>query len=86
MFMIALRGTALLSQDTINPMFSGGIGAWLPRTGSFGISYYKDGGLTDSASQSINTAVVRLMEGYDVAIVANSKPPFEYESGGDERF
>jgi len=72
--MNALRGTTLLPADTVNSMFNGAIGAWVMQPGTFGNVYFKQGGLT-KGDQSIGTGLIRLPEGYDVAIVANSNSP-----------
>jgi uncharacterized protein (TIGR03437 family) len=77
-FMIALRGTSLLPQTTITSMFSGGIGAWSSHPGTFGTYYFKDGGLTKNdrsgVPTNINTALVKLAEGYDIVVLANGLP------------
>ena len=78
--MNALRGTALLPASTVNSMFSNAIGAWVQETTAFGNVYYKDGGLSHTSggvTRNINTGAIRLAEGYDIVIVANSQPPLE---------
>jgi uncharacterized protein (TIGR03437 family) len=75
--MNALRATALLSADTIGSMFVDAIGAWVSQANPFGTAYFKEGSLTTTVNgetKGLNTAVLRLPEGYDLAIVANSAP------------
>jgi len=76
--MNALRGPTLLSPSTVTSMFSSAIGAWVEEAGTFGPIYYKDGDLSQTEgtlTQGVHAGLIRLPEGYDVAIVANSAPP-----------
>jgi uncharacterized protein (TIGR03437 family) len=77
----ALRGTALLPQSSVNEMFSDSIGWNLPGNpasapsppiGNFGTYYWKEGGLHNPSGQSLETFLVRLGEGYDLALLTNS--------------
>jgi uncharacterized protein (TIGR03437 family) len=76
MIPLALRNTSVLPASAITEMLTGGIG-WFPFAGSYGTYYQKDGGLSDGLTppQTLNTCVVRLAEGYDIALVANTQPP-----------
>jgi uncharacterized protein (TIGR03437 family) len=76
--LLALRGTSVIPASTVNEMLTDGIG-WFSYAGNFGTYYDKNGGLTNGAtpSQNVNTCVVRLAEGYDIALVANSQPPVD---------
>lgn len=76
--LLALRGASVLPASTVNEMLTDGIG-WFSYAGNFGTYYDKNGGLTSGAtpSQNVNTCVVRLAEGYDIALVANSQPPID---------
>ena len=76
MIPLALRNTSVLPASAITELLTGGIG-WFPFAGTYGTYYQKDGGLSNGLTppQSLNTCVVRLAEGYDIALVANSQPP-----------
>jgi uncharacterized protein (TIGR03437 family) len=76
--LLALRGTSVIPAATVNEMLTDGIG-WFSYAGNFGTYYDKNGGLTNGAtpSQNVNTCLVRLAEGYDIALVANSQPPID---------
>jgi uncharacterized protein (TIGR03437 family) len=78
----ALRGPALLPQPIVSEMFADSIGwnlpgnvppasAPAPYIGNFGTYYWKEGGLTENG-QSLSTFLVRLAEGYDLAVLINS--------------
>ena len=73
---LALRNTSVLPAAAISEMLNDGIG-WFSYAGSFGTYYDKDGGLSNGATppQTLNTCIVRLAEGYDIALVANTQPP-----------
>lgn len=75
--LMALRGTTLLPQAIINDTLTGLLGwdgVWI---GNFGTYYYKNGGIANAASplQWVGSATVRLSEGYDCVLVANSAQP-----------
>lgn len=78
---IALRGSSLLPQTTVSQMLNDGIG-WYSASGSFGRYFHHNGGLGNgrSPSQQLNTCIVRLGEGYDIALVTNSQPPADVVS------
>ena len=75
--LMALRGSTLMPQSSVNAMFSGLIGWDGTTVGSFGTYYFKNGGLTGAAvpAQWLGSATVRLGEGYDVVMLANSTQP-----------
>jgi uncharacterized protein (TIGR03437 family) len=77
--LIAMRGTKLLPAGTVTEMFNDLIGWDGSVVGNFGTYYYKNGRLTNTATppQQLNTCVVRLGEGYDVALIANSEGPID---------
>jgi uncharacterized protein (TIGR03437 family) len=72
----ALRGTRILPEAVITEMFSGGIG-WYSITGNFGTYYHHNGSIGNgrNPSQSLNTCVMHLSEGYDIAVVSDSYAP-----------
>lgn len=81
--MAALRGS-LLPQSAVGEMFADNIGWNLPGNpasgpapyyGNFGVYYWKEGGLTSPSNQSLQTFLVRLGEGYDLALLINSPTP-----------
>ena len=73
-----LRNTGVLPAAAISEMLNDGIG-WFPYAGNYGTYYQKDGGLHngDPPQQTLNTCVVRLAEGYDIALVANTQAPLD---------
>jgi uncharacterized protein (TIGR03437 family) len=88
--LMALRGSAVLPQSAVNEMFTQSIGWNLPGNpsppqppptgpepyaGAFGTYYWKEGGLHDNSGQSLETFLVRLGEGYDLALLINSPAP-----------
>jgi uncharacterized protein (TIGR03437 family) len=76
--LLALRNTSVLPAAAISEMLTDGIG-WFPSAGNFGTYYFKNGGLGNGATpgQTTNTVIVRLAEGYDIAMVANSTAPVD---------
>jgi uncharacterized protein (TIGR03437 family) len=77
--LIAMRGTKVLPASAVTEMFNDLIGWDGEVVGNFGTYYYKNGGLTNTSNppQQLNTCVVRLGEGYDVALIANSEGPID---------
>ena len=77
--LIAMRGTKILPAGTVTEMFNDLIGWDGQVVGNFGTYYYKNGKLTNTTNppQQLNTCVVRLGEGYDVALIANSEGPID---------
>ncbi|HEY1754035.1 MAG TPA: serine hydrolase [Bryobacteraceae bacterium] len=75
---LALRNTSVIPAAAISEMLNDGIG-WFSYAGNFGTYYQKDGGLHSGATppQTLNTCIVRLAEGYDIALVANTQPPID---------
>jgi uncharacterized protein (TIGR03437 family) len=75
---LALRNTSVIPAAAISEMLNDGIG-WFSYAGNFGTYYYKDGGLhsAETPPQTLNTCIVRLAEGYDIALVANTLPPID---------
>jgi uncharacterized protein (TIGR03437 family) len=80
----ALQGGCILPQSVVSEMFSDSIGWNLPGNpasgpapyyGNFGVYYWKEGGLTSPTKQSLQTFLVRLGEGYDLALLINSPTP-----------
>ena len=80
--MIALRNDSVLPEATVNEMFADSIGWNLPGNvppssgpapyiGNFGTYYWKEGGLSKN-NQGLQTFLVRLGEGYDLALLVNS--------------
>lgn len=78
--LFSLRNTSLLPAGTISEMLNDEIGAWVPFTGNWGTYYQKGGDLINGLTpqQGVSAQVVRLTEGYDIAIVANTNPSFDY--------
>ncbi len=72
--LVAMRGTSVLPADVVSEMFTDLIGWDGTIVGNFGTYYHKNGGLSNglTPSQELNTCVVRLAEGYDIALMANS--------------
>jgi uncharacterized protein (TIGR03437 family) len=73
--LLALRNTSVLPASTISEMLNDEIGAWVPFAGNYG-TYYQKGGLAingHTPPQALATCVVRLGEGYDIAMVANNR-------------
>ena len=77
--LIAMRGSSVLPTDTVTEMFNDLIGWDGKIAGTFGTYYHKNGGLSNGAnpSQQLNTCLVRLAEGYDIALIANSEAPLD---------
>jgi uncharacterized protein (TIGR03437 family) len=59
-------------------MLTGGIG-WFQYAGNYGTYYYRGGNYSSETTspQTLNTAIVRLAQGYDIALVANTQPPVD---------
>ncbi len=74
--LLALRNTSVLPASSISEMLNDEIGCFT-YTGSYGTNYGKNGGISDGAGQSTNTGIMRFLEGYDIAIVANSAAPLD---------
>jgi len=74
--LLAMRNTSVLPASTISEMLNDGIG-WFPFSGSYGTYYEWNGSLINglTPAQANNTCVVRLAEGYDIAMVANCATP-----------
>ena len=72
----ALRGTSVLPASSISEMLNDQIGCFT-YSGSFGVNYGKNGDIYDGSGQSENTGIMRFLEGYDLAIVANTQPPVD---------
>ena len=77
--MIALRGASILPASTVTEMFNDLIGWDGSTVGNFGTYYYKNGRLTNGLNppQQLNTCIMRLGEGYDIALMANSEGPLD---------
>ena len=76
--MLALRNTGVIPAAAVSEMLTGGIG-WFSYAGAYGTYYNKNGGLSSGATppQTLNTCIVRLAEGYDIALVVNTQPPID---------
>jgi uncharacterized protein (TIGR03437 family) len=76
--LFALRNTSVLPASTISEMLNDGIG-WYSFPGNYGTYYQHNGGLENGLTppQNLNTCIVRLAEGYDIALVANTQPPID---------
>jgi uncharacterized protein (TIGR03437 family) len=74
--LLALRNTSVLPTSSISEMLNDQIGCFA-YIGSFGTNYGKNGGISDGAGQGTNTGIMRFLEGYDIAIVANSTAPVD---------
>lgn len=74
--LLALRNTSILPTSSISEMLNDQIGCFT-YSGSFGTNYGKNGDIYDGSGQSANTGIMRFLEGYDLAIVANSQPPVD---------
>jgi len=74
--LLALRNTSVLPTSSISEMLNDQIGCFI-YSGSFGNNYGKNGDIYDGAGQSANTGIMRFLEGYDIAIVANSSAPLD---------
>jgi len=73
---MALRGTSVLPAAIVSEMFTDGIG-WYPYTGNFGTYYDHNGSIGNGLNppQRLNTCIMHLGEGYDIALVSNSIAP-----------
>ena len=73
---MALRGTSVLPAAVVSEMFTDGIG-WYPYTGNFGTYYDHNGSIGNGLDppQRLNTCIMHLGEGYDIALVSNSIAP-----------
>jgi len=74
--LLALRNTSVLPTSSISEMLNDQIGCFT-YLGSFGTNYGKNGDIYDGSGQSANTGIMRFLEGYDLAIVANSSAPVD---------
>jgi uncharacterized protein (TIGR03437 family) len=72
---LALRNSSVLPTSSISEMLNDQIGCF-QYVGSFGTNYGKNGDIYNNG-QSANTGIMRFLEGYDLAIVANSQPPVD---------
>jgi len=72
----ALRGTSVLPAAVVSEMLNDGIG-WYTSVGNFGTYYQHNGSIGNGLNppQRLNTALVRLGEGYDIALVSDSLAP-----------
>jgi len=75
---MALRNTSVLPANVISGMLNDGAG-WYSYVGNFGTYYHHNGGLSNGLvpQQQLNTVIVRLSEGYDIALVMNSDAPVD---------
>jgi uncharacterized protein (TIGR03437 family) len=76
MLAAALRGTSVLPAAVITEMFTDGIG-WYTNVGNFGTYYQHNGSIGNglNPAQRLNTCIMHLGEGYDIALVSNSIAP-----------
>jgi uncharacterized protein (TIGR03437 family) len=74
--LLALRNTSVLPTSSISEMLNDQIGCFT-YVGSFGTNYGKNGGISFGTGQGTNTGIMRFLEGYDLAIVANSDAPLD---------
>jgi uncharacterized protein (TIGR03437 family) len=74
--LLALRNTSVLPTSSISEMLNDQIGCFT-YSGPYGVNYGKNGDIYNGAGQSENTGIMRFLEGYDLAIVANSQPPVD---------
>jgi uncharacterized protein (TIGR03437 family) len=74
----ALRGTSVLPSSVISEMLNDGIG-WYSTVGNFGTYYDHNGSIGNGLNppQRLNTCVIRLGEGYDIALVSDSVAPVD---------
>ena len=79
--LMALRGTSLLPANVVSEMFNDGIG-WYTNTGNFGNYYQHNGSIGNglTPAQRLNTCVMHLGEGYDIALVSDSLAPADVTS------
>jgi len=77
----ALRGTSVLPAAVISEMLNDGIG-WYSVSGNFGTYYDHNGSIGNglTPAQRLNTCIMRLGEGYDIALVSNSIAPVDVTS------
>jgi len=78
-FLIAMRGTSVVPANIVSDILNGPMGWDGPVAGNFGTYYTKNGGVGNGANpqQQSDIGIVRLVEGYDIAILANSQPPVD---------
>jgi uncharacterized protein (TIGR03437 family) len=74
--LLALRNTSVLPASAISEMLNDQIGCFT-YVGAFGTNYGKNGDIYDGSGQSVNTGIMRFLEGYDLAIVSNSSAPVD---------
>jgi uncharacterized protein (TIGR03437 family) len=74
----ALRGTSVLPSAVISEMLNDGIG-WYSTVGAFGTYYQHNGSIGNGLNppQRLNTCIMRLGEGYDIALVSDSVAPVD---------
>jgi len=77
--LIAIRGTSVLPSATVAEMLNDLIGWDSKIVGNFGTYYEKSGAFTNGLNppQLLNTTFVRLGEGYDCVLIANSEAPVD---------
>ena len=74
----ALRGASVLPSAVIGEMLNDGIG-WYSYIGNFGTYYDHNGSIGNGLNppQRLNTCIMRLGEGYDIALVSDSVAPVD---------
>jgi len=74
----ALRGTSVLPAAVVSEMLNDGIG-WYSTVGNFGTYYDHNGSIGNGLNppQRLNTCIMRLGEGYDIALVSDSVAPVD---------
>ncbi|MGA2134637.1 MAG: serine hydrolase [Bryobacteraceae bacterium] len=74
--LMALRGASVLPSAVVSEMLNDGIG-WYTNVGNFGTYYQHNGSIGNGLTppQRLNTALVRLGEGYDIALLSDSIAP-----------
>ncbi len=82
--LMALRGTSILPQAVITETLNDLVGWDGIYQGAFGTYYQKNGGLENGLNppQWMGSATVRLSEGYDVVLLANSGQPTQPGTNG----
>lgn len=74
----ALRGTSVLPAALVSEMFTDGVGFYT-NIGNFGTYYEHNGSIGNGLNpeQRLNTAFMRLGEGYDIVLLSNSLAPVD---------